>query len=123
MDRHNNSLKKLINRKKKLRVGIIGGGFGYYGHYKAYQKINSCEVVAIATNRKNKNFKKKIKIYADANNLIKSERLDIISIATIPKLQENLIAKIIKNNTNLFLEKPLGVNYLKCLTKLSKLKE
>ena len=48
--------------------------------------------------------------------------MDIISIATIPKLQENLIAKIIKNNTNLFLEKPLGVNYLKCLTKLSKLK-
>ena len=121
MDRYNNSLKKLINRKKKLRVGIIGGGFGYYGHYKAYQKINSCEVVAIATNRKIK-ISKKIKIYADANDLIKSEKLDIISIATIPKLQENLIAKIIKNNTNLFLEKPLGVNYLKCLTKLSKLK-
>ena len=65
------------------------------------KKINSCEVVAIATNRKIK-ISKKIKIYADANNLIKSERLDIISIATIPKLQENLIAKIIKNNTNLF---------------------
>ena len=84
MDRYNNSLKKLINRKKKLRVGIIGGGFGYYGHYKAYQKINSCEVVAIATNRKIK-ISKKIKIYADANDLIKSEKLDIISIATIPK--------------------------------------
>ena len=109
-------------KNKKIRVGIIGGGFGYYGHYKAFQKINSCEVIAIATKRKIK-ISKKIKIYSDPKKLIKDENLDLISIATMPKVQQTLLTEIIKKDLNLFIEKPLGVNNLKFSNKLSQIKK
>ncbi len=109
-------------KNKKIRVGIIGGGFGYYGHYKAFQKINSCEVKAIATKRAI-NISKKIKIYSDPKKLIKNENLDLISIATIPIIQQNLLKEIIKKDLNLFLEKPLGVDYPKCSNILSRIKK
>lgn len=109
-------------KNKKIRVGIIGGGFGYYGHYKAFQKINCCEVIAIATKRKIK-ISKKIKIYSDPKKLIKDENLDLISIATMPKVQQTLLTEIIKKDLNLFIEKPLGVNNLKFSNKLSQIKK
>ncbi len=109
-------------KNKKIRVGIIGGGFGYYGHYKAFQKINSCKVIAIATKRKIK-ISKKIKIYSDPKKLIKDENLDLISIATMPKVQQTLLTEIIKKDLNLFIEKPLGVNNLKFSNKLSQIKK
>ena len=64
-----------------IKVGIIGGGFGYYGHYKAFQEIDSCKVIAIAT-RKKISISKNVKIYSDPKKLITSENLDIISVAT-----------------------------------------
>jgi len=105
-----------------LKVGIIGGGFGYYGHYKAFQEIDSCKVIAIAT-RKKISISKNVKIYSDPKKLITSENLDIISVATIPKNQQNLLLKLIKTSSNLFLEKPLGINYLVCKNRLSKIKD
>ena len=61
-----------MSKKKLIKVGIIGGGFGYYGHYKAFQKISSCKVVAIVTKKK-LNLPKSIKIYNSVKKLITNE--------------------------------------------------
>lgn len=116
------SLIKLMPKKFIIKVGIIGGGFGYYGHYKAFQRINSCKVIAIVT-RKKINVPKNIKIYSNVKKLITNENLDLISIATIPKIQQNLFSQLIKYGADLFIEKPLGINYLICKKKLSNVRK
>ena len=100
------NLIKLMTKKKLIKVGIIGGGFGYYGHYKAFQKISSCKVVAIVTKKK-LNLPKSTKIYNSVKKLITNEKLDLISIATIPKIQQSLFSQLIEYGANLFIEKPL----------------
>jgi len=117
-----NNLTKLMLKKNVIKVGIIGGGFGYYGHYKAFSKISSCKVVAIVTKKKI-NLPKNVKIYSSVKKLISNENLDLISIATIPKIQQNLFSQLIKYGANLFIEKPLGVNYLNCQKELSNIKK
>ena len=117
-----NSLTKLMPKKHSIKVGIIGGGFGYYGHYKAFQKINSCKVMAIVT-RKKINLPNNVKVYSNVKKLITNENLDLISIATIPQIQQNLFSQLIKYGANLFIEKPLGINYLFCKKKLTNLKK
>jgi len=107
------NLTKLMPKKHSIKVGIIGGGFGYYGHYKAFQKINSCKVMAIVT-RKKINLPNNVKVYSNVKKLITNENLDLISIATIPQIQQNLFSQLIKYGANLFIEKPLGINYLFC---------
>ena len=47
-----NSLIKLMPPTKNIKIGIIGSGFGYYGHYRAFQKLSSCKVIAIVTRKK-----------------------------------------------------------------------
>ena len=116
------NLIKFFSKKKLIKVGIIGGGFGYYGHYKAFQKISSCKVVAIVTKKK-LNLPKSTKIYNSVKKLITNEKLDLISIATVPKIQQGLFSKLIEYGANLFIEKPLGVNYLICKKKLIKVKK
>ena len=95
-----------------IKVGIIGGGFGYYGHYKAIKKLKNFDVIAIATNRRIK-LNKNIKVYKDPIDLIITEKLDLITVATIPKLQEKLFPYLIKKNCLILLEKPMGINYKK----------
>ena len=94
-----------------INVGIIGGGFGYYGHFKALKRFKNVKIKAISTKKKiliSKNIKK----YNSAFDLILNEKLDLINVATTPKLQQQLIPHLTKK-CNMFLEKPLGISFNK----------
>lgn len=99
-------------KKSTINVGIIGGGFGYYGHYKALNLIKDVKVIAIATKREIK-LHKGIKVYDDPLKLISNKKIDFITVATIPELQERLLPRLVKKKIPIFLEKPLGLNYKK----------
>ena len=47
---------------KKLRVAIVGTGFGAYGIYPAFAKNKECEIVAICSSNK-------LKVKSIANKL------------------------------------------------------
>lgn len=121
---------------KKTNVAIIGCGniAGNYQlndklpitHVKAYLEIKNINIIAVSEKNKSKllKFKKKWKIkhcYQDYEQMIKSHKIDIISICVPQKLHYKIIYFCYKNNIKkIFCEKPFCSN-LKEIKKISKL--
>lgn len=97
-----------------VRIGIIGSGFGLYGHLPAFKTTARCQVVAICGKESDRlsRYCKSIglnKIYTDWREMLAREKLDAISIAVTPHDQYE-IAKFAIDQVGLhiFAEKPLA---------------
>lgn len=91
----------------KLRVGVIGTGkkkqrgdrFGYamaYQHANAYQKLDSCEIVACAdlVEENGQAFSETYggcKVYTDYKQMLEAENLDVVSVCTWMHLHEGMV--------------------------------
>ncbi len=102
---------------KKVRLGIVGSGFGLYGLLPAFNSLNSCIVVAICGNRTKRllDYCQSIglnNIYDDWRLMLEKETLDAIAIAVIPSVQYAIAKIAAQKKINIFAEKPLAVNVL-----------
>lgn len=100
----------------KIKIGIIGSGFGLYGLLPAFNSIKNCRVTCICGEKTERLIKycKSINldnIYTDWREMLDREDLDAIAVAVPPGDQYEIAKVAIKKNLNIFAEKPLAVNY------------
>ena len=117
------------NEKKKVRIGFAGvGGMGQCAHLRNYATLPDCEVVAIAELKTEtaKAVAQKYnigKVYPEAAEMLKKEKLDAI-VASQPFNRHGiLIPELLRAKIPVFIEKPLsstiesGEKILKALKK------
>lgn len=102
----------------KLRVGVIGVGTFGSMHARVYSELGYCELVAVSDLRAEKldEAKKlyKCNVYADYNDMIKKENLDLVSICTSDELHVEPALCAIRSGVNILVEKPLALNVSDC---------
>ncbi len=106
-----------------LNVGIIGTGFGAKVHVPGFKKIKNIKVTGIWG--KNLSETKRLQdkfnipnVFENWRDLVKSPKIDIISIATPPFLHKNIILAATKNKKSIICEKPFTLNMTQADTAL-----
>ena len=102
---------------KKLKVGIIGLGFGVTSHLPAFKSNKYCEVIALCSKNLEKGeiFRKKNNIkhyFPNWRRMLNEIELDLVSIAVPPNEQFNIICECLKKSIPVFAEKPLATNII-----------
>lgn len=98
----------------KLKAGVIGLGMGW-GHLAGYMTHPDVEVVAIADRREERRERAKKeynppKIYTEGIDMIRSEKLDILSVAVPNNQHKDLTIAGLKAGANVLCEKPMAMN-------------
>jgi len=102
-----------------MKVAIVG--LGYIGKFHIREFFNSgCEIIAIVdTNLEilnktkieiEKKYGIKINVYQNILDLLKSEKIDCVSICTPAKSHEYIIRKFLESGIHVFCEKPFILN-------------
>jgi len=99
---------------KKLRCGVIGLGVGRF-HLEKYLECPNAEVVAIADTMEARLAEIGAKHgiaarYTDAEEMLRKERLDVVSIATPNSLHKPLTLAALTNGAHVLCEKPMAMN-------------
>ena len=104
-----------MNNLKILHVGFIGSGKTASEHAKVIKKFKKYYIKSVfsKTEKNAKKFAKvfKIKNYYDDINLFLKEKYDLLIICLPPDKLFNVLKKILKTDSNIFIEKPLGLNF------------
>ena len=98
-----------------LRIGIIGSGFGLYGHLPAFSQIQNCRVVCICGDKTSRlvSYCNSIglkNIYTDWQEMLNNEDLDAITLAVPPNIQYKIAKFAASKSLHIFAEKPLAIN-------------
>lgn len=101
---------------KRLRLGIIGSGFGLYGLLPAFHSLTNCIITSICGEKTERllNYCQHIdlkNIYTDWQLMLKKEKLDAIALAVLPHTQYLIGKTAIEKGKHIFAEKPLAANY------------
>ena len=93
-----------------LKAGIIGTGFIGNAHAEAYHNANNAELVALVdvneeTGKKAAE-KHNVKYYKDAEQMLKSEEIDIVDICLPTFLHEEYVMLAAKYKKHIICEKP-----------------
>ena len=107
----------------RYKIGIIGYGVGEH-HFKAYQNNAYCEVKSVCDFSLSKLKKLKhrypnLYITKKDHELIVDKDIDIISIASYDNFHFQQLIDSIKNEKNVFVEKPMATDpkwHTLCLT-------
>lgn len=113
----------------KINTAIVGiGNIGYelsfdkkrknstWSHFSAYKKIKDSQLVAVVDNdliklRKFKIKNPKINCYSNIREMLQSEKIDLVSICTPPRLHYYNIITLLKNGIKAIIcEKPMVEN-------------
>ncbi len=98
----------------KLKAGVIGLGMGY-NHLRGYMTHPDVEVVAVADRQADRRERAKQefrpgKVYAEGIDLIRNEKLDILSVAVPNNQHKELTIAGLKAGAHVFCEKPMALN-------------
>jgi predicted dehydrogenase len=98
---------------KKIRVGIIGTGFGAKVHAPIMQNHPGFEVVAISSvHRGNLETVKQetgiASVYDDWKAMLQNETLELVSVASAPYLHFDMVMEVLKQDINILCEKPMA---------------
>ncbi len=98
-----------------VRVGIVGTGFGRYGHLPAFRRDARCEVVALAARSRDRveAFASRLRVpqaFGDWRALIDNGSLDALAVATSPADQKDIAEAALRRGIAVFAEKPLAAN-------------
>ena len=98
----------------KLKAGVIGLGMGY-GHLAGYMSHPDVEVVAIADRIEEKRERAKAefhlpKVYSEGIDMIRNEKLDILSVAVPNNQHKELTIAGLEAGANVLCEKPMAMN-------------
>lgn len=99
----------------RIRVGIIGAGFGQYVHAPVFNTIPGSEVTSICASNSENNRKTALKlglkaIHANWHELIDDDAIDAVSIAVPPFIQPEITLYALSAGKPVFCEKPLAPN-------------
>jgi predicted dehydrogenase len=97
----------------KVRIGIIGmGNIGrHHASYLMAGKVNRCELVAVCSTSPGKlQSYKPLKIYDDAEKLIKSREVDAVLIATPHYQHTTLGITALEAGLHIMVEKPISAH-------------
>ncbi|WP_078427357.1 Gfo/Idh/MocA family protein [Alkalihalobacterium alkalinitrilicum] len=97
----------------KIRVGIIGTGFGAKVHAPIMQNHPDFEVVAISSVHRGSLAEVKqatgvAAVYDDWKKMLDNESLDLLSIASAPYLHYDMVMAGLKRNLHIYCEKPMA---------------
>ncbi len=99
--------------EKKVRIGIVGCGQMGRWHLDAYRTNPHVELAAFADNDFEKAQKFALeagaKAYASHAEMIANEKLDGVSICTVPSTHKNIALDFLNAGVNILCEKPLAV--------------
>jgi predicted dehydrogenase len=98
---------------KKIKVGIIGTGFGAKVHAPIMQSHTGFEVVAISSvHRGNLDEVKRETginaVYDNWKDMLQNETLDLVAIASAPYLHFDMVMEALKQNIHILCEKPMA---------------
>ena len=104
-----------MSNLKTFHVGFIGSGKTASEHAKVIKKFKKYYLKSVFSKTK-KNAKKfakvfKIQNYYDDINLFLKKKYDLLIICLPPDKLFNVLIKIMKTDSNIFIEKPLGLNF------------
>lgn len=98
---------------KKIRIGIIGCGQMGEWHWDAYRKNPNTECVAFSDTDRSRaeRFTSKTpgNIYTDYRQMIKQEKLDGVSICTLPSTHHPIVMDLLNAGIHVLCEKPLAM--------------
>lgn len=99
----------------KVRVGVIGIGFGQQVHVPAFRGNERCEVVGIcaSTQERARAVASRLEIpkaYGDWRELIGDPEIDAVSISTPAAVQVNIVKAALEERKHVFCEKPLATS-------------
>ena len=111
----------------KLKAGVIGLGMGY-NHLRGYMTHPDVEVVAVADRQEGRRERAKQefqieKVYAEGIDLIRNEKLDILSVAVPNNQHKELTIAGLKAGAHVFCEKPMAMNAAEAEEMLATAKE
>lgn len=101
---------------KIYKVALVGCGTIAPNHLRALKSLPGVEIVALCDTDLNKAERRKneyelnCKLYADFDEMLESEELDSVHIATPHYLHAPMTIKALKKNINVFLEKPMCIS-------------
>lgn len=100
---------------KKIRVGIIGGGFGAKVHAPILKSHHGFEVVSLASVGRGRvnELKEETgieRVYDDWKEMLETEDLDLVSIASAPLLHHEMVLKAFEHGLDVLCEKPFAYN-------------
>jgi len=101
----------------KLRIGVIGVGFGAQVHIPAFQS-EGLDVVAVAARRKERAEETAEKfninhVFSDYNDMLLLKDIDAISIATPAHLHLPIVLAALAANKHILCEKPFSTDQIK----------
>ena len=97
----------------KINISIVGTGLMGLQHIKAIQKskkANLHSIVDINYNAKDLSKKYQIPLYTKVSDLLDSQKLDAVIVATPNQLHEKHTVSFLKNKIPVLLEKPISDN-------------
>jgi predicted dehydrogenase len=106
-----------------MRIGVIGLGMGR-SHIQGYQACADAKVVAVADLdqarcKKAKDEFKIPKTYADAEEMLKKEKLDVVSVATPNACHMPQTVAAFQRGCHVLCEKPMAMSVAECRAMLA----
>lgn len=100
---------------KKIRVGVIGGGFGAKVHVPMMQSHPGYEVVSISSVSRGKTEQIRQEtgvenVYDNWQEMLEKEKLDLVSIASAPLMHHDMVLKAFESGCDVLCEKPMAKN-------------
>lgn len=99
---------------KKLRVGVVGTGFWGKNHIRVFNELEKTELVAIcdvnADRVKQVSIEFDVKPYTNTQDMLKSEKLDAVSICTWSTKLAKEAFTALKMGKHVLIEKPMATN-------------
>jgi predicted dehydrogenase/nucleoside-diphosphate-sugar epimerase len=102
-----------LNRKK-VKVGILGCGKMGIHHINAVKRIKTADLSALSDPYADPDLIKSftqsgVRYYKDPNEMFLKEQLDVVQICTPPATHYKMAMLCLKNNVNVYVEKPFTI--------------
>jgi predicted dehydrogenase len=99
----------------KIRVGVIGTGFGALTQIPGFQRSAGVEVVAVTSGREQRARQVAAKFgigagYSDYRQMLAEQQLDLVSIATPPALHHEMALAAVGHGCAVLCEKPFALD-------------
>jgi len=101
--------------KDKVRVGIIGAGFGRKAHIPGFKVWPDAEVVAICDIARGlaESVAQELgipRVFTNYNDMLKMEELDLVTVATPPFLHHPMVMAAVQAGKHVLCEKPMALD-------------
>jgi predicted dehydrogenase/threonine dehydrogenase-like Zn-dependent dehydrogenase len=111
------SIKKMESNPNEINCGLIGGGiYATSTALPIMKKIKNMKITSISTasglNAKSISEKYEINnLYSDYHDMLEEKSIELIIGMTRNSLHANIVCDALLKNKNVFVEKPLGINF------------